>query len=360
MAGEKTEKATPKRRKDERKKGNVPQSKDVVNLVSVLVVFTVLKLIFPYVYSSQEHLMNVIFGEMQTMQELSRAGLSDLLGQVAMAIIISSAPLLVLAMSVSILVSGAQTKFLFSYEALKPKLNKFNPINGFKRIFSIRSGVELVKNLIKLTIIVVILYKFIYARLVEFAKLLFLDLISSSVYILDAVVAMAYAVCIIFIFVAALDYIYQRWEYERKIKMSKHEVKEEFKQTEGDPQIKGKIKQKQRQMAMSRMMQQVPTADVVIKNPTHFAVALKYETEKNEAPVVVAKGKDLVALKIIDIANESGVMVIEDRPLARAIYATTELKMEIPAAYYSAIAEVFALVYNINKKKQGKYGNLKR
>jgi hypothetical protein len=162
------------------------------------------------------------------------------------------------------------------------------------------------------------------------------------------------------VFVAGLDYLYQRWEYERKIKMSKQEIKEEFKQTEGDPQIKGKIKQKQRQMAMSRMMQQVPTADVVIKNPTHFAVALKYDTDKDSAPVVVAKGKDNVALRIIDVASEAGVMVIEDRPLARAIYATTELKMEIPAAYYSAIAEVFALVYNVNKRSREKYRNLKR
>ncbi|MGP1570048.1 MAG: flagellar biosynthesis protein FlhB [Eubacteriales bacterium] len=360
MAGEKTEKATPKRRQDERKKGNVPQSKDIVNLVSVVVVFSVAKLLFPYIYVTQERFINLILSEMANIEEYSRAGFSDLIAQITMVIVIAAVPLLLLANAVSIIMTGAQTKFLFSMEALKPKLNKFNPINGFKRIFSIRSGVELLKNLIKLTIIIVILYKFIYARLVEFAKMLFLDLASSATYILNAVVLMVYSVCLIFVFVAGLDYIYQRWEYERKIKMSKQEIKEEFKQTEGDPQIKGKIKQKQRQMAMSRMMQQVPSADVVIKNPTHFAVALKYDTEKNAAPVVVAKGKDNVALRIIEVAGEAGVMVIEDRPLARAIYATTEIKMEIPAAYYSAIAEVFALVYNVNKKAKVKYRNLKR
>lgn len=360
MAGEKTEKATPKRRQDERKKGNVPQSRDIVNLVSVIVVFSAIKLLFPYIYTSYERFLNMIFGEALSIEEYSRAGFSDLISQVVMMIVIAAVPLLLLANAISILVTGAQTKFLFSAEALKPKLNKFNPINGIKRIFSIRSGVELVKNLIKLTIIIVILYKFIYARLVDFAKMLFLDLTVSSAYILDAVVMMVYSVCLIFVFVAGLDYLYQRWEYERKIKMSKQEIKEEFKQTEGDPQIKGKIKQKQRQMAMSRMMQQVPTADVVIKNPTHFAVALKYDTDKDSAPVVVAKGKDNVALRIIDVASEAGVMVVEDRPLARAIYATTELKMEIPAAYYSAIAEVFALVYNVNKRSREKYRNLKR
>ncbi len=360
MAGEKTEKATPKRRQDERKKGNVPQSKDIVNLISVLVVFSAIKLLFPYIYASYARFIAVMLGEMGSIEEYSRAGFSDLISQIVMVIVIAAVPLLLLANAVSVIATGAQTKFLFSAEALKPKLNKFNPINGFKRIFSIRSGVELVKNLVKLTIIIVILYKFIYARLVEFAKMLFLDLAVSATYILDSVVMMVYSVCLIFVFVAGLDYLYQRWEYERKIKMSKQEIKEEFKQTEGDPQIKGKIKQKQRQMAMSRMMQQVPTADVVIKNPTHFAVALKYDTDKNSAPVVVAKGKDNIALKIIEIANMSGVMVIEDRPLARAIYATTELKMEIPAEFYSAIAEAFALVYNVNNKAKAKYGNLKR
>lgn len=358
MAGEKTEKATPKRRQDERKKGNVPQSRDVVNLVSVLVVFTVLKWTFPYIYSSQERFFNVMLGKMENMQEFSRAGANDILSQIAMVIVVAAVPLLLISMVISIVMTGAQTKFLFSYEALKPKLSKFNPINGFSRIFSIRSSVELLKNVVKMTIIIVILYKFVAARLVEFARLLFTDLTRSSVYVLDSIVSMAYSVCIIFVFVAGLDYLYQRWEYERKIKMSKQEIKEEFKQTEGDPQIKGKIKQKQRQMAMSRMMQQVPTADVVIKNPTHFAVALKYDSEKNEAPVVVAKGKDHLALRIIAVAENAGVMVIEDKPLARALYSSTDVKMQIPMQLYSAIAEVFVLVYN-KGKGNSKYKNMR-
>ena len=161
MAGEKTEKATPKRRQDERKKGNVPQSKDIVNLVSVIVVFSAIKLLFPYIYTSYERFLNMIFGVVLSIEEYWRAGFSDLISQVVMMIVIAAVPLLLLANAISILVTGAQTKFLFSAEALKPKLNKFNPINGIKRIFSIRSGVELFKNLIKMTIIIVILYKFI-------------------------------------------------------------------------------------------------------------------------------------------------------------------------------------------------------
>ncbi|QIB68386.1 flagellar biosynthesis protein FlhB [Aminipila butyrica] len=349
MSQSKTEKATSKKRKDERKKGNVPQSKDVTSVISLLVIFSVLKKLFPYMYETFGSFFSFIMGKMVSVDVFSDAARTEVTVEAVKAMVISTLPLLLISAGIAILSTGAQTKFLFSSEAMKPKLSKFNPINGISRMFSVRSGVELIKNLIKITIIVVILYKFIYARFTEMARMLFLDPMQSSVYVLGAVVKMAYMVCIIFVFVAGLDYLYQRWEYERKIKMSKQEIKEEFKQTEGDPQIKGKIKQKQREMATSRMMQAVPTADVVIRNPTHFAVALKYDSETDQAPVVVAKGQDELALRIVAIAEQNGVYILEDRPLARAIYATAELKMEIPYAYYSAIAEVFALVYSIKK-----------
>ncbi len=357
MSQSKTEKATPKKRKDERKKGNVPQSKDITSVISLLIIFSVLKLIFPYIYEATKRFFYFIMGEMAVIDVFSDSTKNDIIGEVIKLLVIAIVPLLIISVAISISVTGAQTKFLFSKEALKPKLNKFNPINGFKRIFSIRSSVELIKNLIKIAIITVILYKFIYVRVVEMAKMLFLDLLNSSAYVLNSVVMMVYMVCIIFVFVAGLDYMYQRWEYERKIKMSKQEIKEEFKQMEGDPQIKGKIKQKQREMATSRMMQAVPTADVVIKNPTHFAVALKYDTETDNAPIVVAKGQDELALRIIAVAEKAGVYVLEDRPLARAIYATAEVKMEIPYAYYTAIAEVFALVYSVRNNEKDKKRN---
>lgn len=354
MAGEKTEKATPKRRKDERKKGNVPQSRDVTNVLSMLIVFSVLKLIFPYIYQTSKNFISYILGQMSTVDNFSEGVMSEITVETMKLLCVSIVPLLLIGAAVSVIATGAQTRFLFAQEALKPKFEKFNPINGMKRIFSLRSAVELLKNIIKLTIIIVILYKFIYSKVEEIAKMLFVDLLQSAAYTLDAVVMMVYMVCLIFVFVAGLDYLYQRWEFERKIKMSKEEIKEEFKQMEGDPQIKGKIKQKQRQMATSRMMQAVPTADVVIRNPTHFAVALKYDSEKDNAPVVVAKGQDGLALRIVEVAERAGVYIIEDKPLARAIYATAEVKMEIPYAYYSAIAEVFALVYSVRKNEKNK------
>lgn len=354
MAGEKTEKATPKRRKDERKKGNVPQSKDITNVISMLVVFSILKIIFPYIYGSMKRYIIFILGEMANIEAFTFGGMVTVLVETVKVFTIATIPLLIIGMTISIVGTGMQTRFLFSMEPLKPKFDKFNPLNGIKRIFSIRSGVELIKNIIKLTIISVILYKFIIKRIEALAEMLFLGLEQGAAYTLDAVVMMVYAVCLIFVFVAGLDYLYQRWEYERKLKMSKQEIKEEFKQMEGDPQIKGKIKQKQRQMATSRMMQAVPTADVVIRNPTHFAVALKYDSETDNAPVVVAKGQDEMALRIVAIAEAAGVYVIEDKPLARAIYATAEVKMEIPYAYYTAIAEVFALVYSVRKNDKNK------
>lgn len=357
MSQSKTEKATPKRRKDERKKGNVPQSRDITSVVSLLVIFSVLKLVFPYMYEVLKRFIAFIMGKMATMDVFSGNTINDLTGETIKVLAISIVPLLVISAGISIISTGAQTRFMFSSEALKPTLNKFNPLNGIKRMFSVRSGVELIKNLIKIAIITVILYKFIYARFTELAKMLFIEPLQSSVFLLDAVVKMVYMVCMIFVFVAGLDYLYQRWEYERKIKMSKQEIKEEFKQMEGDPQIKGKIKQKQREMATSRMMQAVPTADVVIRNPTHFAVALKYDAESDKAPIVVAKGQDELALRIVAVAEGAGVYIIEDRPLARAIYATAELKMEIPYAYYTAIAEIFALVYSIRNNDKDKKRN---
>lgn len=357
MSQSKTEKATPKKRKDERKKGNVPQSKDITNVIALLIVFSVLKLIFPYIYETTKRLVIFILGEAASIDAFTENTINDILGEVFKLLVVAIVPVLLISLTVTIISTGAQTKFMVSSEALKPTLNKFNPINGFKRIVSIRSSVELIKNLIKIGIITVILYKFIHARFIELAKMLFIDPFQSSVYVLNSSVMMVYMVSMIFVFVAFLDYFYQKWEYERKIKMSKQEIKEEYKQMEGDPQIKGKIKQKQREMATSRMMQAVPTADVVIRNPTHFAVALKYDTESDRAPIVVAKGQDELALRIIAVAENAGVYIIEDRPLARAIYATAEVKMEVPYAYYTAIAEVFALVYSVRNNNKDKKRN---
>ena len=179
-----------------------------------------------------------------------------------------------------------------------------------------------------------------------------MDMPPSRVFLItgEVVSEIVMTVGILFVALAAADYLYQWWEYEKNLRMSKQEVKDEYKQMEGDPQIKGKIRSMQQQRARNRMMQAVPSADVVIRNPTHFAVALRYDRERDNAPTVVAKGKNLIALKIVDIAQENGVYVMEDRPLARALYASIEIGQEIPAQFYEPVAQVLAFVYNLKKK----------
>jgi flagellar biosynthetic protein FlhB len=186
----------------------------------------------------------------------------------------------------------------------------------------------------------------------ESARYLYTDLAASCGHMFDAAISMIERVIVAFVALAALDFFYQWWEYERQMKMSKQEVKEEYKQTEGDPQVKGKIRDLQRQRARNRMMQQVPQADVVIRNPTHFAVALRYKPEKDNAPVVLAKGQDELALRIVKVAEEHGVTVIENVPLARALYAQAELDREIPPALYGAVAEVLVYIFRLNDKQQ--------
>ena len=171
----------------------------------------------------------------------------------------------------------------------------------------------------------------------------------------DSLMTLVNTVGIIFLVVGVFDYLYQWWDYEKNLRMSKQEIKEEYKQSEGDPQVKGKIKEKQRQMASMRMMQKVPEADVIIRNPTHYAVAIKYDPEKDRAPVVVAKGADHVAFRIIEIGEKNGVHITENRPLARGLYEAVEIDMEIPAKFYQAVASILAVVYKMNKKKMGNY-----
>lgn len=353
MAGEeKTEKATGKKRRDERKKGNVPISRDVVILVSLVGMFFCTKLVFSDIYLNLKQYLMSFIGMTASLETVNNDLIMDLAQNFMVTFVRICAILLILSILLSVVTTAFQTKLLFTTKSFKPNFGKLNPINGLKRLFSLRSVVEVIKGLIKITILFVIIYQYIEKRVIELPDLLTIDLISGCIYILDTTFGLVMTVAIAFAAIAGLDYFYQRWDYERQMRMTKQEVKEEYKQMEGDPKVKGKIKQTQMKMAMSRMMQAVPTADVVIKNPTHFAVALKYDPEKNQAPVVVAKGQDELALRIIRIAEENDVYVMENKPLARAIYAATELNQEIPADYYGAIAEILVYVYKLKNKLQ--------
>ena len=218
-------------------------------------------------------------------------------------------------------------------------------------MFSIRSVVELIKALIKITILGWVVYVFLKGRMEELSRLMEGTVEGALIFTGNTVISLVDTVGVAFIFLASMDYLYQWWEYEKNLRMSKQEIKEEYKQTEGDPQIKGKIREKQRQMASMRMMQNVPKADVIVRNPTHYAVALGYDADRNRAPVVLAKGADHLALKIVEVGEANGVYILEDRPLARGLYASVEVDMEIPEEYYQTVAKILAFVYKLNDKK---------
>ena len=347
-AESKTEKATPKKRRDERKEGHVFISKDVVSLAVVLISFYSIKLLFPYIYRTNRSFMEDLIhigGSASLDVDLRQLGFTFMTTMMKCVL-----PLLIICCMAGVVATGAQTKFLFSGKSAKPKWNRLSPIQGIKRMFSLRNVVELLKNILKVIILVWVMKSLITDDIVSVIRTMDMDIKQSTAYMLDMVIDMVFRVVIIFTAIAVFDYFYQWWQYERDMKMSKEELKEEFKQTEGNPEIKGRIKSLQQEMAQRRMMQDVQDADVIIKNPTHFAVALKYDINVDRAPYVVAKGQDYLALRIIALGEKSGVSVIENRPLARGLYRDVKVGGEIPEEFYSAVADVLVYIMNIDKK----------
>ena len=273
----------------------------------------------------------------------------ELMMQSILLIARTAGPLLAVTVFASALATMVQTRMLISFELIKPKFDKINPISGFKNLFSLKSLVEVLKNIIKIAILLVIIYLSLRSLMNIVERYLYADLISACKHLLGEIFTMLIKVAGAFIVVAAADFMYQWWDFERQMKMTKQEIKEEYKQTEGDPQIKGRIRQVQRQMAQSRMMQSVPGADVVVRNPTHVAVALRYHPGEDAAPIVLAKGLDYVALKIVEVAEANNVVTIENKPLARALYAQTEIEQMIPPDLYEAVADLMVYLYKMDR-----------
>ena len=250
---------------------------------------------------------------------------------------------------VSVVVSFLQVGFNFAPELIMPQFSRLNPISGFGRIFSKRSVVELLKSLLKITVVGYFIYRYLREETIRIPALMMSELEASFAVLAAIIYDLAFQIAMVILVLAILDYGYQWWEHMQNLKMSKQEVKEEMKQTEGNPQIKGKIREKQRAMAMRRMMSEVPKADVVITNPTHFAVAIKYEAGM-EAPAVIAKGSDFIAQRIREIAKENDVTIVENKPLAQALFKNAEIGDLIPPDLYKAVAEVLAYVYRLKRK----------
>jgi flagellar biosynthetic protein FlhB len=347
----KTEKATAKKRRDERKKGNVFKSKDVVSVASLLVGFFMIINMSPFMVTQVREFYLQVMSGAGTMSNYTIEQ-SGLLGrQVVMVVFAAAMPVMAAMFLIAFVVNGAQTKFLFAGDLLKFKFNRINPISGIKRLFSVRALVELVKSIIKISVIIWLVFSTVQELMVVSPDLLNTQMDEGLRYMLDKIMGMVFIVCLIFAGVAALDYAYQRYDYEKKLRMSKQEVKDEYKQMEGDPLIKGKRREKQRAISMNRMIQMVPQADVVVRNPTHYAVAMKYDIDKDPAPLLLAKGQDQVAERIIAAAEENNVLLLENAPLARSLYAEVEIGSYIPDEFYLAVAEVMAWVYEQQKRK---------
>ncbi|MBQ8883052.1 MAG: flagellar biosynthesis protein FlhB [Oscillospiraceae bacterium] len=350
-AGEKTEKATPKKRRDERKEGNVFQSKEVVIAATLLAVFFGFKLLYPITQNAAISSLKEFFSLVATKSTIKTEDAMNFLISGIKAVALGCIPILLVCSLVAIIATIAQTRALVNFKSLKPKFSRLNPISGFKKMFSLKGVIELLKSIIKITILFVVIYNTIGDCINTIAQMMDMTILQGAAATAEMCMDIITSLSIAFVALAFFDFLYQRWDYEKNLRMTKQEVKEEYKMTEGDPQIKGKIKQRQQAMARRRMMQAVPEADVIIRNPTHYAVALKYDSEKNRAPIVVAKGADNLALKIIEIGQNHGVMITENRPLARALYAQVDVDREIPAEFYQAVAEVLAVLYRLREKE---------
>ncbi|MGL4338010.1 MAG: flagellar biosynthesis protein FlhB [Turicibacter sp.] len=347
---EKSEKATPKKLEDAKKKGQVIKSSDVNNFITLIASMVLVITFGPIIIGQLKELLIYFLSNSSNTVLITQS--SDFLfmesvGFYFTVIIFIMIPMLLAGVFANII----QTGFMFTTEPMKPTLDKINPLKGLKNMFSRKKLFDFIKNMLKLIIVTVISYLFVKARYVELLKLPYMGLSNSLVTLGDLTKGLITQVAILIGILAAFDYAFQRFEFLRELKMSKQEIKEEYKQMEGDPYIKGKRRQRQREMATGGMRKAVSEATVIVTNPTHFAIAIAYDHESEMIPKVVAKGVDFKAQKIKEIAKEHDVPVIENKPLARTLYKTVEVDQSIPMDLYKAVAQLLVIVYRLKNKK---------
>lgn len=351
--GEKTEPATAKKLSDARSEGQVCKSRELDQAATLVVLFLMLKIMVSFMGSNFLQIFRDIYNKIPltvSEREFTSVVVMSYLQHAVIASIKLAGPFFAAGFVVAFLVNLVQVKWKVSTKPLKPKPDKFNPINGFKRMFSKDSLFELVKSVAKIALISIIAYTTLRSRVEEIFLLYNITLKQAIAEIGTLVIDVGFRISLIYCIIGAVDYLYQRHKFNEDMKMTKQEVRDEMKNTEGDPQIKGKQRQRMQEASRRRMMQDVPKADVVITNPTHYAVALKYDAGTGTAPVLLAKGADLVAQRIKEIAKENHVEIVENKPLARMIYANVEIGREIPPELYQAVAEILAAVYRAQNR----------
>lgn len=349
FAAEKTEKATPRRREEEREKGRVAKSQDVNTAILLLFTFIMLAV---YGRSMKEQLATLYeytfteYIHWEVTIETIPLLVTEIISEVAKVIL----PVMGVAFIAAIAANLLQVGFLFTTEPLVFDLKKIDPIQGAKRIFSVRAFIELLKSFFKILFIGIVTFAVIWLYKDDMMMLALKNAEQAITFFGQITMTMGIAAIIALLVLAVLDYVYQRYDYEKNIRMSKQEIKDEHKDIEGDPLIRSRMREKQRQIAMQRMMSEVPEADVIITNPTHYAIAIRYDEEKAEAPFVVAKGMGHIAQRIIDIAEAHDIISVENKTLARALYNEVEIGEVIPEKFYQAVAEVLAYVYRLERR----------
>ncbi|MFW6146918.1 MAG: flagellar biosynthesis protein FlhB [Thermodesulfobacteriota bacterium] len=346
---EKTEQPTPRKREEVRKKGQVAKSREIPSLAVLLVGLISIAAFGSHMYYHIGIIMTEGFSFF-TLSDLSMPDFLHFSKRMITLFLLTMLPLLLALFLTAIVSNVMQVGFLLSAELIKPNLSKINPIKGFGRLFSSQSLMELLKSLLKLAVVGTAACLTIRSEMKHVPYLWDMEVNSIVVYLLKIIFKISIRCILAMVVLVAIDYAFQRWEFLRKIKMTKKEVKDEYKRVEGDPLVKSRIKGIQREMAKKRMMQAVPKADVVIVNPTRLAVALQYESTRMSAPRVIAKGAGELARRIKKVAESHGVPIVENRELAQRLYSLVAVDQEIPPVLYEAVAEVLAYIYRLKGK----------
>ncbi len=353
---EKTEQPSAKRLEEAVEKGDVAKSQELNSVAVIIAVLLVFKYYSGYMGKNLQEFMGYFY-QHSSLLTISNATIPGMMALVLKTFAGVVGPVIIGVMLFALISNIGQVGFIFAGKALVPDFKKINPMSGAKRMFSSRSLVEMSKGILKISIIGMIGYSVVTDYFDDFLVLSHRTILQISSLLADAIFELTFKVALALLVMAIADFAYQKYEYQKKLKMTKTEVKDETKQSEGDPKVKGKIKQKQQEIVRQRMMNDVPDATVVVTNPTHYAVALKYDpADKSDAPKVVAKGKNLIALKIKEIATKNNVPIIENKSLARSLFSACEIGSEIPMALYQAVAEILSQVF---KHNQGKYNEIR-
>lgn len=353
--GEKTEPATSKKLNDIRKEGQVAKSKEIITAISLMSLFIILKVYLSSLGTGLIDVYNEIYSSVPLVISESASGLqtrmaTTVLRQVIVDVVKLAIPILIVAVVIAVLGNMLQQKWMVTAKPLQPKLSKLSPISGLKRMFSVRQLMELLKSIAMIALIMVVVYTTIKSKMNVLLTFYDVGLNAALSTIGSIIIDLGIKISAVFLIVGFVDLIYQRHKFKNDNMMTKQEVKDEYKNSEGDPQVKGQIRRKMQEISRRRMMQQLPEADVVITNPTHFAVALKYEPNAGKAPVVIAKGADYLAFQIKDKAKEYNIAIVENKPLARILYHNIDVGMEIPPELYQAVAEILATVMRTNNR----------